>query len=72
MPTNGSLLVNAHCAGASVCAQQPPSRGLKKMGKGLSRSAPDERVDEPGEDRGHISAKRNGFHLHVDSAVLFF
>ena len=42
------------------------------MGKGLARNTPDERVNEPREDRGHISAKRNGLHLHVNSAVLFF
>src|SRR5258708_29220526 len=42
------------------------------MGERLSRSAPNERADEPGEDRGHISAKRNGLHLDVNSAILFF
>src|SRR5258708_37389163 len=42
------------------------------MGKGLSRSAPNERADEPGEDRRPISAKRNGIHLDVNSAILFF
>src|SRR5258706_13765064 len=52
--------------------QQSPPRGLKKVGKGLSRSAPDERVDEPEKDRGPVSAKRNGLDLHIDSAVLFF
>src|SRR5260370_6581050 len=51
---------------------KPPPRGIKKVGKGLARNAPNERVHEPGEDRGHISAKRNGLHLHVDSVVHFF
>src|SRR5260370_1874833 len=51
---------------------KPPPRGIKKVGKGLARNAPNERVHEPGEDRGHISAKRNRLHLHVDSVVHFF
>ena len=59
-------------ADARSWALKSPPCGIKEVGKGLARNTPDEWIDEPGEDRGHIATKRNGLHLHVNSAVLFF